>query len=81
MHRDTITADVAARLVARQFPQRAGLPVVPVKLNGWDNTTFRLGSELSVRLPSADRYTAQIAKEHRWLPVLARACACRFQCL
>jgi aminoglycoside phosphotransferase (APT) family kinase protein len=69
--RDTITADVAARLVAAQFPQWAGLPVVPVKLNGWDNTTFRLGDELSIRLPSADRYTAQIAKEHRWLPVLA----------
>jgi aminoglycoside phosphotransferase (APT) family kinase protein len=71
VHRDTITADAAARLVAGQFPQWAGLPVVPVKLNGWDNTTFRLGDELSVRLPSADRYTAQIAKEHRWLPVLA----------
>jgi aminoglycoside phosphotransferase (APT) family kinase protein len=71
VHRDAITADVAARLVAGQFPQWAGLPVVPVKLNGWDNTTFRLGDELSVRLPSADGYTAQIAKEHRWLRVLA----------
>jgi len=66
-----ITADVAARLVAGQFPQWAGLPVVPVKLNGWDNTTFRLGEELSVRLPNGDGYTAQIAKEHRWLPFLA----------
>lgn len=71
VYRDTITADVAARLVAGQFPQWAGLPVVPVELNGWDNTTFRLGDELSIRLPSADWYTAQIAKEHRWLPVLA----------
>ena len=71
VHRDTITADVAARLVAGQFPRWAGLPVVPVKLNGWDNTTFRLGDELSIRLPSSDRNTAQIAKEHRWLPVLA----------
>jgi aminoglycoside phosphotransferase (APT) family kinase protein len=69
--RTEITADVAARLVAGQFPQWAGLPVVPVKLNGWDNTTFRLGEELSVRLPSADGYTEQVAKEHRWLPVLA----------
>jgi aminoglycoside phosphotransferase (APT) family kinase protein len=69
--RDTVSADVAARLVAGQFPQWASLPVVPVKLNGWDNTTFRLGDELSVRLPSADRYVAQVGKEHRWLPVLA----------
>lgn len=66
-----ITAEVAARLVAAQFPQWAALPVVPVKLNGWDNTTFRLGDVLAVRLPSAGRYTAQVAKEHRWLPVLA----------
>jgi aminoglycoside phosphotransferase (APT) family kinase protein len=71
MDRDEITAEVAARLVAGQFPQWAALPVVPVELNGWDNTTFRLGSELSVRLPSGEDYVAQVSKEHRWLPVLA----------
>lgn len=70
--RGEITAEVAARLVAGQFPRWAGLPVVPVKINGWDNTTFRLGAELSVRLPSGGRYAAQVGKEHRWLPVLAR---------
>jgi aminoglycoside phosphotransferase (APT) family kinase protein len=69
--RDEITAEVAARLVADQFPQWAGLPVVPVGLNGWDNTTFRLGGELSIRLPSGDSYVAQVGKEHRWLPFLA----------
>ncbi|MGD0373781.1 MAG: aminoglycoside phosphotransferase family protein [Streptosporangiaceae bacterium] len=72
MCRGEITADVAARLVAGQFPQWADLPVVPVGLNGWDNTTFRLGDELSIRLPSAHGYVAQVGKEHRWLPVLAR---------
>jgi aminoglycoside phosphotransferase (APT) family kinase protein len=72
VNKDKITADVAARLVAAQFPQWAGLPVVPVELDGWDNTTFRLGDELSIRLPSADSYAAQVGKEHRWLPVLAR---------
>jgi aminoglycoside phosphotransferase (APT) family kinase protein len=72
VNKDEITAKVAARLVAAQFPQWAGLPVTPVTLDGWDNTTFRLGDELSIRLPSADRYAAQVAKEHRWLPVLAR---------
>ena len=72
VNRGEITADVAARLVAAQFPQWAGLPVTPVTLNGYDNTTFRLGDELSIRLPSADSSVAQVAKEHRWLPVLAR---------
>src|ERR1017187_520157 len=71
VNKDEITADAAARLVAPQFPQWAGLPVTPVTLNGQDNTTFRLGNELSIRLPSAS-CAAQVAKEHRWLPVLAR---------
>jgi aminoglycoside phosphotransferase (APT) family kinase protein len=66
-----ITPELVSRLVRSQFPAWADLPVAPVELDGWDNTTFRLGEELSVRLPSADRYVAQVEKEHRWLPVLA----------
>ena len=72
VNKNEITADLAARLVAGQFPQWAGLPVRPVTLDGFDNTTFRLGDELSIRLPSADSCVAQVGKEHRWLPVLAR---------
>lgn len=72
MDKAKITPAVAARLVAAQLPQWAGLPLVPVALDGWDNTTFRLGDGLCMRLPSADRYVAQVAKEHRWLPWLAR---------
>lgn len=71
MERDEITADLAARMVADQFPQWAGLPVIPVELSGWDNTTFRLGDELSIRLPNGAGYAAAVAKEQRWLPVLA----------
>jgi aminoglycoside phosphotransferase (APT) family kinase protein len=66
-----ITPRVVAGLVAEQFPQWAALPVERVEIDGWDNTTFRLGAELSVRLPSADWYVAQVDKEHRWLPFLA----------
>jgi aminoglycoside phosphotransferase (APT) family kinase protein len=66
-----IDAALVTRLVTAQFPQWAGLPVTPAEPNGWDNRTFRLGDELSVRLPSADRYAAQVEKEHRWLPFLA----------
>lgn len=71
MRKADITAEVVAGLVAAQFPGWAGLPVTPVEIDGWDNTTFRLGSSMSVRLPSADRYVPQVDKEHRWLPVLA----------
>jgi aminoglycoside phosphotransferase (APT) family kinase protein len=62
---------LVSRLVATQFPQWAHLPVAPVELDGHDNRTFRLGDELSVRLPRADAYAPQVDKEHRWLPVLA----------
>ncbi len=71
MERDEITADVAARLVREQFPGWADLPISPVVLNGWDNTTFRLGDELAVRLPNGEGYAAAVEKEHRWLPALA----------
>ncbi|MFL6025418.1 MAG: aminoglycoside phosphotransferase family protein [Friedmanniella sp.] len=66
-----ITAELVRRLVAREFPQWAGLPVVPVPADGWDNRTYRLGSSLTVRLPTHERYVAAVAKEDRWLPVLA----------
>jgi aminoglycoside phosphotransferase (APT) family kinase protein len=71
VNREEVTAALAARLVADQFPQWGDLPLTPVKLNGWDNTTFRLGGGLSIRLPTGEGYAAQVEKEHRWLPVLA----------
>ncbi len=40
-------------LVAEQFPQWTHLPVRPVELDGWDNTTFRLGDDMSVRCRAA----------------------------
>jgi aminoglycoside phosphotransferase (APT) family kinase protein len=46
--------------------------VTPVPRQGWDNRTFRLGDQLSVRLPSAEGYVPAVEKENRWLPELAR---------
>jgi aminoglycoside phosphotransferase (APT) family kinase protein len=71
MHRDAIDAALAARMVTAQFPEWAGLPVVPVEQPGWDNRTFRLGDTMSVRLPSAAAYVPSVRKEHTWLPRLA----------
>ena len=66
-----IDVTLVGQLVAAQFPQWADLPLRPVEFDGWDNRTFRLGEDMSVRLPSAEAYTGQVAKEHRWLPRLA----------
>lgn len=73
MPSETLDIDVALveRLIATQFPQWSHLPIRPVEAGGWDNRTFHLGEEMSVRLPSAERYRLQVEKEHRWLPRLA----------
>ena len=62
---------LARRLVDSQFPQWSDLPITEVELDGWDNRTFRLGSQLTIRLPTGDWYARQVGKEQRWLPVLA----------
>ncbi|WP_242090063.1 aminoglycoside phosphotransferase family protein [Curtobacterium sp. DN_7.5] len=73
MHTDVprIDADLVRRLVAAQFPRWADLPVREVEHQGWDNRTFRLGGDLSVRLPSAAGYVPAVEKEQRVLPYLA----------
>ncbi|MEY9952809.1 aminoglycoside phosphotransferase family protein [Leifsonia sp. EB34] len=69
--RVSVDAALVRRLVDAQFPGYRSLPVRDVELSGWDNRTFRLGEEFSVRLPSARGYVEQVAKEHEWLPRLA----------
>jgi len=66
-----IDVPLVRRLVAAQFPQWASLAVEPVESAGWDNTIFRLGSDLAVRLPRRHVSAGHVREEHRWLPVLA----------
>ena len=66
-----IDLNLVRRLIASQFPSWSDLPITEVLPNGWDNRTFRLGDGMSIRLPSAERYAAQVDREHRWLPVLS----------
>ena len=66
-----IDAALVRRLIATQFPQWRDQPVTPVAIDGWDNRTYRLGTQLSVRLPTAASYASAIEKEDRWLPILA----------
>ncbi|MCI3242270.1 MULTISPECIES: aminoglycoside phosphotransferase family protein [Streptomyces] len=66
-----IDETLVRRLLAAQFPQWAHLPVAPVPQSGMDNATFRLGDELSVRLPRYAHWVGQVEREHRWLPRLA----------
>ncbi len=73
MHVDEVDTGVplVGRLLAGQFPQWAGLPIEPVHSAGTDNALYRLGDDMAVRLPRILSATAQVDKEHQWLPRLA----------
>ena len=73
MHVDELDIDIALvrRLVAAQFPEWAALPLEPVPFFGTDNAIYRLGSDMSVRLPRREQNVAPLRSELRWLPKLA----------
>lgn len=74
MHDDEIPTDPALvrRLLAGQFPHWAGLPIEALPLGGTDNAIYRLGDELSVRLPRRGDWAAgSLDHELEWLPRLA----------
>ncbi|MER7697228.1 aminoglycoside phosphotransferase family protein [Streptomyces sp. NPDC096095] len=58
-------------LVAAQFPHWADLPVVAADARGTANAIYRLGADKAVRLPRTEGSAADVALEHRWLPLLA----------
>lgn len=70
MLKNEITAGLVACLVREQVPALGDEPVVPVDVDGWDNSSFRVGSDHVARLPTAEGYVPAVAKEHAWLPVL-----------
>lgn len=63
--------ELARRLVDSQFPRWADLPLSRVSPGGSDHVIYRLGPELSVRLPRHRGAIRQAAKELRLLPLLA----------
>jgi aminoglycoside phosphotransferase (APT) family kinase protein len=57
-------------LLAAQHPDLSDLPLEYLKA-GWDNTLWRLGDKLLVRLPRRVQAAPLVANEQRWLPSLA----------
>lgn len=66
----TIDDATVARLIAEQFPSLSQLPL-RFFASGWDNTTYRLGEELAVRLPRIRGAVELLVKEQTFLPRLA----------
>lgn len=73
MHADELDIDVSLvrRLLAAQFPRWTDLPLEQVEHAGTDNAIYRLGEEMSVRLPRIHWAVGQAEKEQRWLPTFA----------
>ena len=73
MHADemAIDAELVRHLLLAQYPDWAQLPLAPVESAGTDNALYRLGKDMVVRLPRIASATAQVHKEHQWLPRLA----------
>lgn len=73
MHEGEVSADevVVRRLLAAQAPEYAGLEVTSLG-HGTDNTMYRLGTDLLVRLPRSPANAESLAKELHWLPWLGQ---------
>jgi len=73
MHPDDVDIDASlvGRLVAKQFPQWADLPIRKVRSAGTDNAMYRLGDDMAVRLPRVPSAAGNVDTEQRWLPWLA----------
>ena len=66
-----ITEELVKKLIAQQFPVFGNLAIRSVKMQGHDNRTFRLGSDMLIRMPTAEAYALKVPKEQEWLPRLA----------
>ncbi|MDK0522322.1 aminoglycoside phosphotransferase family protein [Streptomyces sp. ML-6] len=72
LHENEIPADetLVRSLLEAQRPEWAGLPLSPAGA-GTDNTMYRLGEGLLVRLPRTADTSRSVRKEQEWLPRLA----------
>ncbi|WP_412538442.1 aminoglycoside phosphotransferase family protein [Longispora sp. K20-0274] len=72
LHENEVPADeaVVRALLRAQCPQWADLPLSPAGA-GTDNTMYRLGADLLVRLPRTADNATSLRTEQLWLPRLA----------
>ena len=61
---------IARTLLRQQVPDLAGLLLAPLSNTGSDNTLYRLGTELVLRLPRFPDAARRLGVELDWLPRL-----------
>lgn len=67
-----ITVSLVKSLIINEFPEFKDLPIIPVKVGGWDNRTYHLGDTMVIRVPSGKCYAGSIVTEYKWLPILSQ---------
>ncbi|WP_256090595.1 phosphotransferase, partial [Actinacidiphila rubida] len=78
LHEDEVAVDAAVvrELVGAARPEWGELELVPAGA-GTDNTMYRLGDELLVRVPRTPEKALALRKEQEWLPRLGPRLRCR----
>jgi aminoglycoside phosphotransferase (APT) family kinase protein len=73
LHPDEVSIDavLVRELLRTQMPDLAHLDVRAVPAQGTDNVVFRVGSDLSVRMPRKPAAVRSLLVEREWLPRLA----------
>ncbi len=73
LHEDEvrIDQDLVRQLLGTQLPDLANLDLRLIPTQGTDNVVFRLGAELSVRLPRKPSAVRSLLIEREWLPQVA----------
>ena len=66
-----ITPELIRELLQAQHPDLADLPLAYLS-EGWDNIMFRLGDEMTVRLPRRAKAADLLKNEQDWLPILTK---------
>lgn len=66
-----IDGALVRELLSAQFQDWEGMSLRRIDSSGTDNTLFRLGEKMLVRLPRQESSAVQLEKEFRWLPELA----------
>jgi aminoglycoside phosphotransferase (APT) family kinase protein len=72
MHEGEVAIDAALvrDLISTQFPEYRSLPLESARSTGTVNAIYRLGDELSVRLPRLPAWASALENELDWLPRL-----------
>ena len=67
-----LNSDLAQKLIVEQFPEYADLTITEVEKQGHDNRTYRIGSDMLIRLPTDENYALKVPIEQDLLPKLAK---------